>query len=135
MTKVMIFGTFDGLHKGHEFLINEAKTLGDIIVVSLASDETVKYYKDKIPVHNFLQRKNKLLLNKKIVQVIKSDEENGSFKTVDELKPDIILLGHDQNNLKKSLTDWLDFNKKKIKLVVAKAFKPEIYKSSLIQYD
>ena len=44
-TVVMTNGLFDILHQGHIYLLNEAKKLGDIFVVAINSDESVKKIK------------------------------------------------------------------------------------------
>ena len=52
MAKVMLFGTFDILHKGHEFFLNEAKKLGDFLVVAVARDDTVRKVKKQQPLND-----------------------------------------------------------------------------------
>ena len=49
MKKVMCFGTFDILHKGHEYYLREAKKLGDYLVVVVALDATVTVVKNNPP--------------------------------------------------------------------------------------
>lgn len=44
-TVVSLNGSFDLLHAGHLYQINEAKQQGDILVVCLNSDESIKQYK------------------------------------------------------------------------------------------
>jgi FAD synthetase len=39
--KVMIFGTFDLLHEGHQFFIREAKKVGGQLIIVLAHDQTI----------------------------------------------------------------------------------------------
>jgi cytidyltransferase-like protein len=45
ITTVMVFGTFDGIHDGHRYFLNEAKKFGDKLVVAVAKDTTVKTLK------------------------------------------------------------------------------------------
>ena len=49
-------GTFDLLHVGHLALLNHCKSLGDILVVGVASDAVVKMYKPNVPVVPLEQR-------------------------------------------------------------------------------
>lgn len=49
-------GTFDLLHVGHLALLNHCKSLGDILVVGVASDAVVKMYKPNVPVIPLEQR-------------------------------------------------------------------------------
>lgn len=46
--KTIVFtnGCFDLLHSGHVYLINESKKLGDILIVGLNSDKSVKLLKE-----------------------------------------------------------------------------------------
>lgn len=53
---VYTVGTFDLLHVGHLALLNHCKTLGDILVVGVASDEVVNLYKPNVPVVPLEQR-------------------------------------------------------------------------------
>lgn len=58
-SKKIVFtgGTFDILHRGHIYILSEAKKLGDILVVAINTDESVKRYKgpDR-PVNSLMQR-------------------------------------------------------------------------------
>ena len=38
---VLVFGTFDGLHEGHQFFLKKARALGDRLVVVVARDVSV----------------------------------------------------------------------------------------------
>ncbi|MDB9697803.1 adenylyltransferase/cytidyltransferase family protein [Amylibacter sp.] len=53
---VYTVGTFDLLHVGHLALLNHCKSLGDILVVGVASDTVVKMYKPNVPVVPLEQR-------------------------------------------------------------------------------
>ena len=53
---VYTVGTFDLLHVGHLALLNQCKSLGDILVVGVASDAVVNMYKPNVPVVPLEQR-------------------------------------------------------------------------------
>ena len=53
---VYTVGTFDLIHVGHLALLNQCKSLGDILVVGVASDAVVKMYKPNVPVVPLEQR-------------------------------------------------------------------------------
>jgi FAD synthetase len=56
MKKVMAFGAFDILHKGHEHYLKEAKNYGDYLIVLVARDQNIAKIKGKKAVHNELFR-------------------------------------------------------------------------------
>lgn len=123
-----MFGTFDILHPGHEFLLREAGRLGDNLVVLVARDKTVHEVKRHQPKNNEKTRvKNieKLMLADK---VILGREGEDKYAVIHEEEPDIIALGYDQKffieNLKKVFPD--------VTIVRIKSFKPDIYHSSLL---
>ena len=52
MRKVMVFGTFDIIHKGHINMLIQAKKLGDFLVVVLACDKTIEAVKNRKSYNN-----------------------------------------------------------------------------------
>ena len=49
MTTVFVSGCYDGLHSGHLEFFRHARRLGDRVVVSIASDETIRQVKKREP--------------------------------------------------------------------------------------
>ncbi len=93
--KVLIAGTFDILHPGHIFLINEAAKLGDVYVV-VATDKNREIYSGEAPIVPEQQRLE-IIKNIKNVKMAKLGRpDNDTLKTVEDINPDIILLGPDQ---------------------------------------
>jgi len=92
---VLVAGTFDLIHAGHIYLINEASKLGDVYVV-VATDENRELFSGERPTIPQEQRLEviKNLKNVKDARLGRSD--NDTLKTVEEINPDIILLGPDQ---------------------------------------
>ena len=93
--KVLVAGTFDLIHPGHIFLINEAAKLGDVYVI-VATDQNRKLYSGEFPIIPQEQRLEvvKNIANVKEARLGRSD--TNTLKTVQEINPDIILLGPDQ---------------------------------------
>lgn len=131
-TRIMVFGTFDGLHKGHLNFFKQAKKLAKnpLLIVSIARDKNVFKIKNRKPVQN---EKTRMILVKKLIQkklidkVVLSGLKN-HIPHILKQAPDIIALGYDQKayvkNLKKDL--------KNVKIVRLKPFKNTIYKNSLL---
>ncbi|MEM0493450.1 MAG: adenylyltransferase/cytidyltransferase family protein [Candidatus Thermoplasmatota archaeon] len=92
--KVMATGTFDILHLGHIFYLKEAKKLGDILIVVVARDETVRRLKHE-PVTPEDIRLN-LIKELKVVDEAYLGHSDDMYTIVEELKPDLIALGYDQ---------------------------------------
>jgi FAD synthetase len=94
----MASGTFDILHPGHVFYLEESKKLGgdsaELFVV-IATDKTVEKHK-RIPIMNQEQRAE-LISKLKVVDEVYIGNEGDPFKIVLEKKPDIISIGPDQN--------------------------------------
>lgn len=108
MKKVMVFGTFDTLHRGHLFFLDEAAKFGEELIVVLAPDRTVGELKGRTPLESFDQRKSKLLARETVTKVLPSDEVRGSWEVVSRERPQVICLGHDQTAMEESLLPWID---------------------------
>ena len=128
MTKVMIFGTFDILHKGHLNKFEQAKKYGDLIII-VARDDTVKKIKGKKPKYDEKQRQKNLRKYGKALLGYKTDK----YKIIEKHKPDYIGLGYDQNSFTKDLKNELKARKLKTKIKRLKPYKAHKYKSSLLR--
>ena len=92
--RVVATGTFDIIHPGHLTFLREAKKLGDELIVIVARDKNVRH-KPK-PVVPEEQRRRVVEAIKYVDKAILGDEED-MFKPIMELKPNVIVLGHDQH--------------------------------------
>ena len=93
--RVVVTGTFDLLHPGHVFLISEAAKMGRVIVV-VARDSTVRRVKGHPPVIPEEQRLHMVRALRDVDEAILGHEGEDIFKVIEELNPDILLLGPDQ---------------------------------------
>ncbi|MEE9115487.1 MAG: adenylyltransferase/cytidyltransferase family protein [Thermoplasmata archaeon] len=94
MVTVMASGVFDLIHLGHVHYLEEAKKLGDELVVVVARDSTARKEKhEPITPEEF---RRDLVESLKPVDRAVLGGEGDMFKIVEELKPDIIALGYDQ---------------------------------------
>ena len=108
---VLAGGVFDIIHPGHISTLNAAKALGDVLVVVVATDNTAVKMKKRNPLHSQEQRQE-LVKSLKVVDLCLIGQENDIFKTVNLVKPQIIVLGYDQIHQEKFITEGC----KKIKL-------------------
>jgi cytidyltransferase-like protein len=102
LSVVMTGGTYDILHVGHLFTLEQARFLGDVLVVVLATDKNVKRLKNRLPT-NTLEDRVQILENVKSVDAVVKGSETDFMSTVDLIDPDIIALGYDQADEEKSL--------------------------------
>ncbi len=91
---VVASGVFDILHPGHIRYLEEAKKLGDELVVIVATDKTAEKFKHR-PIMNQEIRRKMVEALKPVDRAVIGHEDD-MFKTIEEIKPDIIALGYDQ---------------------------------------
>ena len=88
-------GCFDIIHRGHIEYLNESKSLGDILIVGLNSDESVRKLKgEKRPVNKELDRAAVLDNIKSVDYVIIFGEET-PYELIKKVIPDILVKGGD----------------------------------------
>ena len=88
-------GCFDILHAGHVDIFQQARNLGDALVVAVNSDISIKKIKgEKRPVVPQAQRMQILAALEAIDYVVIFEEEN-PLKIIKELQPDILVKGGD----------------------------------------
>ena len=95
MVRVIATGVFSIIHPGHIMFLEEARKLGDELIVVLARDNIVGLTKGSryIPEK---QRLHVVSALKMVDKAILGDKED-IYKPIMELKPDIIALGKDQD--------------------------------------
>lgn len=130
---VAIFGVFDGIHKGHESFIKEAKKQGNHLVAIVARDEVVKKIKGKLPKYTEIERINSLLEVKDIDLVLLGDPEIETYNTLKEINPDVIYLGYDQKALFENINNVMEKgNLPKMKIIWGEPYKPDLFHSSIL---
>lgn len=100
---ILVGGCFDLVHLGHLVFLQKAKSIGDILIVLLESDQTIRRLKgDSRPINSQSNRAKFLTHLKSVDFVVKLPE----FKTnqqyqnlVDQIKPEIIAITQGDPNL------------------------------------
>ena len=127
--KVMVFGTFDILHPGHLNFFKQAREFGNFLIAVIARDKTVLKIKGRLPKNNEKKRlknlKNNNLIDKAVLGGLKD-----KYEIIKKFRPDVICLGYDQKTFTEGLKNKIKDFGLKIKIVILKSYKPEIYKSS-----
>jgi rfaE bifunctional protein nucleotidyltransferase chain/domain len=95
--KTIVFtnGCFDLLHKGHLHLVKEAKKLGDILIVAVNDNASVKKLKGETrPIENIETRLNNLYVLDEVDYLISFSEET-PIHLIEKIKPTILVKGGD----------------------------------------
>jgi rfaE bifunctional protein nucleotidyltransferase chain/domain len=88
-------GCFDILHKGHVTYLNEARKLGDLLLVGLNSDASVKRLKGpERPINNELDRQF-VLSQLKAVDFVEIFDQDTPLELILKVKPSILVKGGD----------------------------------------
>jgi len=131
MKTVMVFGTFDGVHPGHEFFFKEAKKNGDWLVIVVARDQTVKKVKSQAPKYNEKRRQQAVEDTGLADQVVLGSKSN-PYSIFNSIQPNVICLGYDQKTYVDGLPEALKLRDLEVEIIRLGSYKPEQYKSSKI---
>jgi len=130
---VLAGGVFDIIHPGHINTLNDAKKLGDILVVVVATDKTAIKMKKRKPLHTAKLRQE-LVSSLTMVDLCIVGDEEDIFKTVNLVKPQIIVLGYDQAHQEKFITDGCKKMNLDVRVIRLESPRPET-SSSVIQKE
>jgi D-glycero-beta-D-manno-heptose 1-phosphate adenylyltransferase len=88
-------GCFDLIHTGHTRYLAKAKTFGDILVVAVNSDSSVRVIKgEKRPINSEADRMETLAAIES-VDFIPLFHEPDPYRIISELQPDVLVKGGD----------------------------------------
>ncbi|KKQ01739.1 MAG: Bifunctional protein HldE [Candidatus Roizmanbacteria bacterium GW2011_GWA2_36_23] len=92
---VLTNGAFDILHPGHVGYLSQAKKMGEILIIGLNTDESIKAYKDpKRPINEFKNRAAMLCALESVDYVTPLAEERPA-ELIRAVKPNIYIKGGD----------------------------------------
>ena len=106
MVRVMASGVFDILHTGHISYLEQAKALGDELYVIVASDNTVRKNKHE-PITPERMRVRIVSALKPVDVAMIGNDSGDMFAILDEVRPDVIVLGFDQKFDENTLSEEL----------------------------
>ena len=132
MKKVIVFGTFDILHKGHLDFFKQAKAHGDFLAVVVGRDANVEKLKGRKPTNNEHQRLLEIY-NAEGVDLALLGNKEDPYKIIEEQKPDVICIGYDQDSYVGELEEEMKKRGLNAEIVKLNAYMPETYKSSKLQ--
>ena len=97
MDKKIVFtnGCFDLIHTGHTRYLAKAKSLGDLLIVAVNSDSSVRMIKgEKRPINTQAERAETLAALESVDFVTIFDEPD-PYKIISDLQPDVLVKGGD----------------------------------------
>jgi len=132
--KVLIFGTFDGLHDGHIFFISQAKKVAENLIICVARDEIVFTIKNHYPKKSLENRMR--ILSEKFTKaiILAGDEALQKWSAVLEHKPEIIALGYDQMTLYQALSKDRELFPFLKDIIIIKDHRGQELHSSILNY-
>jgi D-beta-D-heptose 7-phosphate kinase/D-beta-D-heptose 1-phosphate adenosyltransferase len=95
--KIIVFtnGVFDIIHPGHIKLLKMSKSFGDILIVALNSDNSVKKIKGSSRPIMPLEDRIEIISSIMYVDLVVSFEEDTPYEIIKFLKPDVLVKGGD----------------------------------------
>lgn len=126
MRKVVVFGTFDILHRGHIHMLKQAKRYGDHLTVVIARDKTVKEVKGKNPKNSEKIRLERVK-NSKLADEVLLGSLGNKYEIIKKIKPEVVALGYDQEAFTEKLSEAIG---DKIRIARLSSHRPEKYKTS-----
>lgn len=108
MKVVITYGTFDLLHKGHIYLLQRAKALGDYLIVALSTDEFNLDKKNKVCAQPYEERKLILESLRFVDEVIPEEDWEQKVTDVKKHNVDIFTIGDDWEGKFDFLKEYCD---------------------------
>ncbi|NHZ85049.1 MAG: D-glycero-beta-D-manno-heptose 1-phosphate adenylyltransferase [Planctomycetia bacterium] len=98
--KVVVFtnGCFDLIHRGHVEYLRKAKLLGDMLIVGLNSDTSVRRIKGRPRPYQDEQERAAILNAMEMIDMVIIFDEDTPLKLICELKPNILVKGGDYDS-------------------------------------
>lgn len=118
--RVIASGVFDLIHYGHIRFLEKAKEAGgkygELFVV-VARDATVRKFKGMNPILPEEERRAIVASLKPVDKALLGHAKINIPAIIEEYKPDLIAVGHDQSHIEKTVKDYLDTKDYDIKVV------------------
>ena len=130
---VLASGAFDLLHYGHVYYLTQAKKMGGAnarLVVIVAKDKTVERLKGSRPIIPEDQRRALVESLKVVDEAILGYEDMDMLKVIEKVKPDIIALGYDEEQIEEKLRKLIAENNLAIRVARVDRFKEKNLVSS-----
>jgi rfaE bifunctional protein nucleotidyltransferase chain/domain len=94
-TVVFTNGCFDLIHAGHIRLLREAKELGDVLIVALNTDASIRRLKGRTRPIYPLKERQEILAAVEVIDFVTSFAEDTPRRIIAHLLPDVLVKGGD----------------------------------------
>ncbi len=134
---VLATGAFDLLHYGHLRFLEESKRAGgkkSKLIVLVARDSTIERLKGKRPVMSENERKTLVASLKPVDEAILGYRRFSIRKVIERVKPNIIALGYDQEDVRRAVEKVAREDRLRIRIVrIGRFGRSDLYSSSKIK--
>jgi rfaE bifunctional protein nucleotidyltransferase chain/domain len=110
---VLCHGVFDHFHFGHLLYFKSAKKFGDILIVSITSDDYIK--KGPGRPYNDISKRVSIISELEIVDYVVISDDVTATNVIKKIKPNFYIKGPDYKNKKKDLTKNIYLEEKIVK--------------------
>ncbi len=128
---VFIGGSFELIHPGHLHTIIQAKKFGDVLVVVVARDSTIRRRKGREPISSERDRLT-LLASVRAVDAAILGVEGDIYQSLEKVRPDVVALGYDQYHTEGEITKEALRRDMRLKVVRLGAVSPDIKTSKIL---
>ena len=129
---VFIGGGFEVIHYGHVYTIEKAKSLGEVLVVSVARDSTIRKRKGREPLVSEKDRV-RLLSALRSVDAAILGVEGDIYVTLQKVSPDVVALGYDQYHMEGDIKEEAARRGLNVRVVRLDSPYPDIKTSRLLK--
>ncbi len=131
MSRILLFGTFDGLHFGHVNLFLQAHEHAKEVYVILARDKTVEHTKGRPPKHPEHERLTQVQ-NHPLITHAQLGSHGDKYAAIKDINPHKIGLGYDQLHFVEGLHECIEQELPHIEIIRFRPHREDSFKSSLI---
>ena len=130
---VLLGGSFDVIHAGHIETLEQARKLGDVLVVSVTRDAIFQKSKNHKAFHSE-ELRCKLVSSIRFVDAVVLGSESDPFGSL-SIEPDIVALGYDQQRMAEGISTEIKRRNLHTKIVALKSSVPHIKTTKILSED
>ena len=125
MKRVLAFGAFDPINKGHKDFLRQAKRMGDYLIVVVAHESAIRAHKGREAVKTEDQRLAAVKALGIADEVILGRKTANKYHILEELNFDVIALGHTQKPSNEEVRQALDdIGKQRVEIIRCREYTP-----------